>query len=76
MKLRSCLAAVRHSVARRIVPSHPIETDYGTGTANSTRPAEHSPEALSARLDALEREWDARQAIHRLRIEQTLNHLR
>lgn len=55
MNPRGLLSVLRVRIARRIFLSTHLDEGYGTRDASGEAPPEHSPAALSARLDAVER---------------------
>ena len=51
------------------------DSAFGMSHAKEDTPHEHSPEALAARLDAVERLIKERQSLHRLHVASTISHL-
>lgn len=61
--------------ARRISHDEAPNSGFGMTRATEDTPHEHSPEVLAARLDAVERRLEERQALYRLRVASTTSHL-
>jgi hypothetical protein len=70
--LRALLTMLRHGVAEKIFIDEAPAPSYGTTDAQDGVTHEQSPEALSARLDAIEAALDDKQAVHRLKVEAAL----
>ena len=73
--LRVLVSLVRHKTAQRILHDEAPESSFGITRASEDTPHEHSPETLSARLDAVERLLEERQALHRIQVAGTIAHL-
>ena len=73
--LRTVLAIFRRESAQRISHDEAPASAFGMTRAIEDTPHEHSPEALSARLDAVERAIEERQALHRIQVASTISHL-
>jgi len=73
--LRGLLIMLQRISAQRISHDQAPSSVYGMTHATEDTPHEHSPAALAARLDAVERQIEERQALHQMQMASTISHL-